>query len=295
MKNAFLILAHNEFPILRKLVDSLDDSRNDIFIHFDRKVGNIPLLHTFNAGLHILEDRVDVRWGDLSVVEGEYKLFEAAAARGNYDYYHLLSGVDLPIKSQDYMNDFLEEHAGKQFIGYTLTDITPEIVRKVMRYHLFPEDFKNTSRIKRIIRAVFIRLQEVSGYKRNRHVDFKKGSQWVSLTDGFVRFVLEKKDWVMKTFRNTFCPDEIFVQTLCWNSPFRETIFDCEDDGHGCMRCIGWKEGELHPWTNADYGILASSEALFARKFSLPCDTEIIDKVIETLSNGKSINSNTGL
>ncbi|MCQ2142567.1 MAG: beta-1,6-N-acetylglucosaminyltransferase [Bacteroidales bacterium] len=284
MRNAYLILAHNEFSILRKLVDTLDDSRNDIFIHFDKKIGSVPILRTFNAGLYILEDRVDVRWGDLSVVEGEYKLFEAATSKGQYDYYHLLSGVDLPIKSQDYINGFLEENSGKQFIGYTLTEITPEVVRKVQRYHLFPEDFKNKRFLKRVLRAGFIKAQEIVGYKRNREVNFKKGSQWVSLTDGFVRYVIEKKDWVMKTFRSTFCADEIFVQTLCWNSPFRETIYDTKSDARGCMRCIGWEDGELHPWMSEDYDRLASSEALFARKFSSAADKEIIDKVVETLA-----------
>lgn len=284
MRNAYLILAHNEFSILRRLVDALDDSRNDIFIHFDRKIGSAPILRTFNAGLFILEDRVDVRWGDLSVVEGEYKLFEAATRHGQYDYYHLLSGVDLPLKSQDEINNFLGENSGKQFIGYTLTEITPEVVRKVQRYHLFPKDFRNSSTVKRVLRAGFIKLQEIVGYKRNRKVDFKKGSQWVSLTDGFVRYLIEKKPWVMKTFRNTFCSDEIFVQTLCWDSPFRETIYDTENDGHGCMRCIGWENGELNPWTSADYDKLAASEALFARKFSTAEDPKIIDKVLETLS-----------
>lgn len=284
MKNAYLILAHNEFSILRKLVDALDDSRNDIYIHFDKKIGSAPVLRTFNAGLHILEDRVDVRWGDLSVVEGEYRLFEAAVAGGQYDYYHLLSGVDLPIKSQDYINGFLEENAGKQFIGYTVGDTSPELVRKVRRYHLFPEDFKNTDVLKRMLRAGFLKLQEIVGYKRNKDIDFKKGSQWVSLTDGFVRYVLEKKEWVMKTFSHTFCPDEIFVQTLCWNSPFRDSIFDCENDGRGCMRTIGWWDGELHPWTSEYYDYLASNEALFARKFSTAVDKEVIEKVFETLS-----------
>ena len=37
MKHAYLILAHNEFEVLRKLISALDDPRNDIFIHFDEK------------------------------------------------------------------------------------------------------------------------------------------------------------------------------------------------------------------------------------------------------------------
>lgn len=37
-KHAYLIIAHNEFDLLQKLISVLDDERNDIFIHIDKKV-----------------------------------------------------------------------------------------------------------------------------------------------------------------------------------------------------------------------------------------------------------------
>lgn len=40
-KHAFLIMAHNEYDILNKLLLLLDDERNDIFIHYDKNV-NYP-------------------------------------------------------------------------------------------------------------------------------------------------------------------------------------------------------------------------------------------------------------
>lgn len=280
MKHAYMILAHNEWEILKILVSCLDDERNDIYVHFDKKVKEVPELDCKKAGLHILEDRVAVYWGDLSVVEAEYKLLEAAHKNGPYAYYHLLSGVDLPLKSQDYIHRFFEENKGKEFIGYTLTEITPEVVRKVQRWHLFPEDFKNQKIWKQILRALWIRVQEVAGYKRNRTVDFKKGSQWFSITEGFVEYVLEHKAWVMETFSHTFCSDELVVQTLCWMSPYRQNIYNTTDDGKGCMRAIGWKDGQLHDWEMKDYKELKESDALFARKFNSR-DMKFIDKILE--------------
>ena len=44
MKHAFLILTHNEFRVLQALVSRLDDERNDIFVHFDKNVKDIPEL-----------------------------------------------------------------------------------------------------------------------------------------------------------------------------------------------------------------------------------------------------------
>lgn len=37
-KHAYLILAHNDPKVLELLVRLLDDSRNDIYIHVDKKV-----------------------------------------------------------------------------------------------------------------------------------------------------------------------------------------------------------------------------------------------------------------
>lgn len=280
MKHAYLILAHNEWGLLQTLISCIDDVRNDIYVHIDAKAKDLPVLHAEHAGLKVLAERVDVRWGDLSVVEGESALFEAAVANGPYAYYHLLSGADLPLKDQNYIHDFCDAHQGREFIGYTLTEISPEVVRKVQRWHLFPKDFRDACIVKKAVRAGFLRLQEVLGIKRNKDVDFKKGSQWVSVTDGMARLFLEKKEWVEAVFRNTFCSDEMVFQTLCWQSSYRADIFDTGSDGHGCMRAIGWRDGALVDWGAEDYEGLAASEALFARKFNSG-DMEFIGKIVD--------------
>lgn len=57
---------------------------------------------------------------------------------GPYAYYHLLSGQDLPIKSQDYIHQFFEEHQGKEFVGINHgEEFEWDCRRKMMRYWLF--------------------------------------------------------------------------------------------------------------------------------------------------------------
>lgn len=280
MKHAYLILAHNQWDLLRTLLRCIDDERNDIYVHIDAEVPEMPGLHTEKAGLYVLNNRVDVRWGDVSVVEAEFALFEEALKKGPYAYYHLLSGVDLPLKSQNYIHAFCDEHQGKEFIGYTLTSITPEIVRKVQRWHLFPRHFKSGNILIKAIRALFIRIQETLGIKRNRDVDFKKGSQWVSVTERMARCFVENKAWVLKTFSHTFCCDEIVMQTLCWHSPMKENIWDLQSDARGCMRAIGWMDGCLYDWSEKDYSVLEGSDCLFARKFN-DSDMQFIGKVVD--------------
>lgn len=108
MKHAFLIIAHNEYPILEVLLSMLDDERNDIYLHIDKRAvalyQKIKGFKTRKAGFYLIEKSIKVYWGDISLVKAEYLLFETALKNGTYVYYHLLSGTDLPIKSQDYIH-----------------------------------------------------------------------------------------------------------------------------------------------------------------------------------------------
>lgn len=268
MKHAFLILAHNNFASLRRLVSELDFPDNDIFIHLDRKAAYVPEITVRYSMLTWTSERIDVRWGDLSVVMAEYVLFETAfnGNGGPYSRYHLLSGVDVCLKSQQQLHLFFDRYPDKEFIGYTLLSPTPELVRKFNRWHLFPHSFQSSTLAVRAVRHIFIRLQELSGLKRNRHIDIKKGSQWVSVTPAMVQLFLSGKDWVKKTFTHSFCPDEAVFQTLCWDSQLRQNIFSLEDDSHGCMRAISWQDGEMKSWSETDIERLKDSEFMFARK-----------------------------
>lgn len=279
MKHAYLILAHHEFGLLQTLIDCLDDVRNDIYVHIDKKVKILPELHTERANLTILNQRVDIRWADYSMVEAEYALFKAAQKNGPYAYYHLLSGVDLPLKSQDYIHHFFEENHGKELIGYTLAEMTPEISRRMQRWHLFPRHFSRKRNVYSAFRSLCLRCQELLGIMRNRQTVFTKGSQWVSITEQLAQYFLSQEAWAQKTFTHTFVPDESVMQTLCWNSPFREKLYSTASDGNGCMRCIGWRDDVLIDWCATDYETLAASPALFARKFN-STDLTFIQQIV---------------
>lgn len=285
MKHAYLILAHNEFDILQFLLKAIDDSRNDIYIHFDKKVQCLPELKTEKANLYLIENRIDIRWGDVSVVEGEYLLFQTAFENGSYAYYHLVSGVDMPLRSQNEIHAFFEKNKGKEFIGFSQGELEEYIERKVKRYHLFPKYFRSRNlSFSKLIRFAFLKLQFIFGIKRNRRIEFKKGTQWVSLTHKFVGYLLDNKKEVMRIYHHTFCADEIFVQTLCWNSSFHESVFDLLNEERGCMRKIGWKNNQLIDWEDKDFDILINSDALFARKFNSK-NIGVVDKILNRISD----------
>ncbi len=291
MKHAYLILAHNEFEVLNRLIESLDDVRNDIYIHFDAKVKELPTLAIKFSKLFILENRVDVKWGDVTVVEAELNLFEAASKNKSYQYYHLLSGVDMPIKSQDYIHQFFNSNQGKEFIGFYTGDISKEIDRKVRRTHLFSSSFRTSEgasdQLKRIARASLIRVQELIGYKRNKSIDFKKGTQWLSISDGLVKLILKDKNKILRIYQNSFCCDEIVVQTICWNSVYKNKVYDYNDEGRGCMREIRWENNVIRDWEDADFEYLIQSDKLFARKFNSK-SINVVDKILQHVQTNKA-------
>lgn len=148
MKHAFLIIAHNEYPILEVLLSMLDDERNDIYLHIDKRaVGLYQKIKGFKikkAGFYLIEKNMKVYWGDISLVKVEYLLFETALKNGPYAYYHLLSGADLPIKSQDYIHEFFHKNSGKEFVGFWQDAAHQrDLERKVSRYYFFTQRLKD--------------------------------------------------------------------------------------------------------------------------------------------------------
>lgn len=279
-KHAFLILAHNEPEMLQTLVSLLDSRFNDIFIHWDAKSGPVPGIIVKESVLKFTTRRIRVYWGDYSVVEAEYELFSEARAEGSYQYYHLISGYDLPIKPLADMRRECEENPGIEYIGFA--DATEsEIAWRVNHFFLFPHSFKSGNPLVRLIRKVSNAIQDVL---RLRHPEgvFKKGSQWVSVTQEFVDYLLSQREYAASAFRRTYCPDELFVQTLCWNSRFRSKVFCLNDEFNGCRRYIKWENGDLKPITSEDVPAMLSSGRWFARKFD-PNDRQTINTIVSCL------------
>ena len=118
MNHAYLIVAHNNPRILVKLLKALDYENNDIFLHIDKKAHNL-LIHLNdvklkNAKLFIFS-RVNVKWGHYSLILVEKELL-TESTKTFHDYYHLISGVDLPIKNHKEIEDFFSTNNGREFV-----------------------------------------------------------------------------------------------------------------------------------------------------------------------------------
>ncbi len=290
-RHAYLILAHSNFGQLRKLVELLDDPRNDIFVHIDSKA-------VFNPGdwtgvcrhsmLRFLKDRIKVSWGGVSIMRAEIALLKESTDCGSYDYSHMLFGIDLPLKSQAATHDFFDSNEGKEFINFWKFKKTT--ASRFNYYTLFPEGAGKFHT--NLANNIFKGLQMAVGYKMNRDVNFTFASQWFSITDTLARYVVSQEAWLEKVFRHTNTCDEIFLATLVWNSPFRERLYvgeECEPNtvGMANLRFIDWSRGESvrHPWTfrSYDWDLLQEVPHFWARKFDERVDGEIIDRIYRQL------------
>ena len=266
MKHAYLIIAHNEEPLLQMLISSLDDERNDIYVHVDRKASfDGGTLRTSKSKLTVLLERFDARWGDFSLVEAELELLKTANIHAKYDYYHIISGVDIPIKSQDYIHAVCDVNSKLEFIGIAKAS-NEDLQWRSGHYFLFSREFKSKNLMIRMMRQMFLRMQDLLGYKRNNDIELKKGSQWCSITSDFVEYLLDREYEIRRRFHNTYCPDEVFIQTLCWNSPFKNRICNPEDEFDSCRRFIKWNNGTLEPIQVSDARAMNESNRWFARK-----------------------------
>lgn len=267
MKHAWLVIAHNEFEILQRLIDALDQPESDIYVHIDKKVKEMPKLHAAKSALHLLEKRLDVRWGTVSQIRCELELFEAASTRGPYDYYHVISGVTLPLKPFSELDAFFRAQDGKSVLTGLCIDEPYQERLKMRRYNFFLRNYQAANASKRQMSQFLwksaIAVQRILGIETNKGRVFYKASNWLSLTEEAVKYILSRKEEIQKLYRYTLCGDEFFVPSELMTSPLKDRIVSHEQY---LLQEMGRATTGAFP-LEALEGMRASAY-LFARKFT---------------------------
>lgn len=274
MKNAYLIMAHHRPDLLHELILALDDVRNDIYIHIDIKAKDLDWNTAAEKAHVVVIPAMSVNWGGYTQIECEYRLLKAALRDGSHDYYHLMTGVTYPIKSQDYINAYLEEHNGTEYVGF---DNKRDYSFRVKYKHLFCEEGKMPGlqgRIKFKLRNYYLKLQHILGVDHFKKYNMvcKKGCAYWSITEEFARYVVNNEQLIHEMLKYSISGDEVFVQTLLYNSKFKEYAKNLNDEYDGCMREFAWEHITKcnDPWHNFhldDLEYLRRSDKWFALKF----------------------------
>lgn len=295
IKHAYLIEAHNNFEQLEKLLKELDYEYNDIYIHVDKK-SKIPeyiqKMKLEKSKLKFIEPREFVQWGGYNQIKVEIKLIEEALNNKEQKYgrLHLISGVDIPLKTQKDIHDFFDANKELEFIHFDYDNNRKNFESRMSQYHILINKFGRKSNIALVLDSILVFIQKIVCVNRirNERVNFYKGANWFSITGKCAQYIIEKKSWIEKTFKYTKCCDEVFLQTIVKNSKFKENLYYDEiEKRNGNLRLIDWKRGNPYIFKTEDFNFLIESHYMFARKFDTKIDSEIINKIYNYLNNEK--------
>ncbi|MCI9297962.1 MAG: beta-1,6-N-acetylglucosaminyltransferase [Lachnospiraceae bacterium] len=270
MKFAYLIMAHNRFSVLKMLLEDLDDERNDIFLHIDRKTGKYEeeeIKKCIKRANLVLIKRISVYWGHYSQIKCVVNLIKEAVSYGYHDYYHFMVGVEFPLKSQEYIHSFFEENRGYEFIGYDVVNFSD----RMKYWNIWGKYARSQKKYQKMLfkwNSNILHIQEILGINRIKGKEnyYKKGyAQW-SITHELANFILDEFKKIKGQYYFTYCADEIFFQTIVFHSKYYDRVFDPNNEYKSSMRLTTWTDprNQLH---FSDLDELINTDKLFGRKF----------------------------
>ncbi len=292
-RHAYLVFAHEHPNQLATLLRLLDHPENDVYLHLDPSASGFQretLEAQVRRGTLAIYSIQHYAWGGEALIDGILALLGEAVKR-DYQYIHLLSGSDLPLRPQAQIHAFFEANAGLEYIDFDEPFLSNAVLSDRLRtYHFFQNSREAYPAIKNLD-CFLLAAQHKLGINRLKHADFsfQKGSLWFSITKEFALYCLAHAQTYRPYFRFSKCGDELFFQTLLLNSPFlpKKATNTCNDPA-ASMRYIDWERGNgasPYVFRAKDYETILQSGMLFARKFNETIDSEIIQEIAEQVSH----------
>lgn len=291
-KHAYLIMAHKNTYVLEKLIELLDYDENDIYIHVDAKCRNFNWEKykkiVKKSKLIEVKPRINVAWGGFSQIKAELQLLKKAYYNDEYKYYHLISGADLPLKNQTEIHNFFDKNQGKVFVESRFIDqySDPKIYQRVSVKRIFTQR-ANYGFLLRKAEGFCDRIYafyQTNILKRDlvksKGIKLSYGSQWFSVPNDVVQFLLDNEKKINYYFKKSITPDELAIQSV-----LNESSFTLQNNNE---RYIVFSQdySNLHPlvWCSDDIEKLLKSNKLFARKFDENIDKKIVDKIVKYIN-----------
>lgn len=278
MKIAYLIAAHNRFENLSKLVEFLDSENADFYIHIDRKVTNFNpnlILDKLTYSKCYFIESVNVNWGGYSQIKCTLSLLKNAIVK-RYEYYHYISGVDFPIKSRRYIEEFTFNHLNVNFIDFEEKNISEEYINRINYFYFLQDLNVSDKRIKNILFKIdnaskkLQKLLKINRINNKLYVYFNKGSNWFSINYLLAKDIVDNFYKLESSFKYSRCADELFIQTMVTYLNKLDTVYNCKQKNcsKNSARYTDWCRGKPYSFKISDIQELltTSEECLFARK-----------------------------
>ena len=283
MRFAYLIMAHDSMEQLKILLHLLDHEENDIYLHIDKKSDMQEAecsACVSRARIHTYKQYA-VYHADITQTECQLFLLREAVKQ-KHDYYHLISGHDLPIKKHSEIVAFFEANRGKQFIHFESDDFCPK--EACIYYHMLYGWMKKhpggiLNRVAWRMESSLLRLQKRFHVRRRLYC----GANWFSITHELAEEYCRCYKKMLRKVRWTISSDEYILQTfyrtMATGSYELYAYTACPADYVSSARLIDWSRGNPYVWRLTDYEELIHSDRMFARKFNWDTDKEIIRKI----------------
>lgn len=134
-----------------------------------------------------------------------------------------------------------------------------------------------------------VEVQKMIRMRVNQDIQLYQGSALFSITDDCMSYLLSRRDEIKRRFRFSLAADEVFIQSILMDSPYRTKIKNVEKVSSCNARLIDrtrpdgknsphvWRQDELEM-------ILAQPEEMcFARKFDERIDFEVVTQLLRRL------------
>jgi hypothetical protein len=273
MATAYLLLVHDHPARALRLVDRLWRTDDSFVVHVDRRAPSEVYAALFfglggKSNVLFTRRRVPVRRFAYSMVEATLEcLVELQRSGRRYDHAVLLSGSHYPLRPPTEISRFFAGHRDRSFLWW---EPMPAFkLHRIQSWHHYSE---------LLDRWVHPRWPGGRLLPRRPPRGFAvySGTQWFALSAAAVQQVLDtlvERPDVERYFRLSFCPDEMFFQTVLLNGPLRESLV--RDD----LVLAIWRGGDRPlVLTTDEWPELQRSEALFARKVE-PETNALADRV----------------
>lgn len=292
MNHAFLIQAHNQPQLIKLIVDILNSPNHYFFIHIDKK--SYKLLNSNE--IKALSKMNNVKIYSFMKVNGGssnqflvslHLLKKAMESNLQCEYYHLISGADLPLKNRNDFDLFFF-NKDKSYIGLVSKDEALQHKQRLLIYYFRDiMNYRGNLTCKCICKILektqFLLLKLGIKIRSELKFELYKGSQWWSLNKKIVKYIIsfcDENPSYIKRFKYTDCCDEIFFHSIIMNSKYKDQI---ENNN---LRYIDWKPKYQNApvpctLTADDWVSIEKSNALFCRKIDWNVSQELIE-IIKT-------------
>lgn len=313
MKICFVVMAHHQPRMFRRLMDSIGSAGADVVVHIDKRADLAQFLMPDSPRLHLVKKRRRVHWGGWSQTRTLCEALEHAIAVSDADYFIFLAGTDFPIRRLELLSRLLEDLRPLNLLNFRPLVRGAWGYSRIRRYWL--NDLKSSfisirapsdpqaGRLRRFMGNFIVeaekRIKAHLPLRNTSWIDFYIGSNRWCLNRQTVRFVVDYyRSSASRDLRNFLrlsgSSDEIFFQTAIMASPHGAQCVGYDDvkeildgrlppvrSGKGVFLYVDWNSERENPaiLDDRDFDALVQSGKPFACKFTDDRSMSLVDRI----------------